>query len=114
VGSFAFVLESRLQTDKLVGQDGRVSETQPQFSLDVDTALRQAVARHTLVTIQLRCDGDVSYGTRTIEGVPVGFRAASDGRTRVIIQLIAGESEQLVLLDRISRVTPGRASETTS
>jgi hypothetical protein len=104
--------ESRLRPDEFVGQDGRVSETHPQFALDVGTALRQAIARHALVTIQLRCDADISRGARTIEGVPVGFRAASDGRTRVVIQLIAGETEQVVLLDRISLVVPGRVGET--
>lgn len=50
---------------------------------------------------------------RVIEGVPVEFRMARDGRERVVLHVHA-ELSQLVVLDRIAWVAPAREERATT
>ena len=82
-----------------------VSETTDRFSLDIAVALQRAFELKLRVVVILR--GDLSAGreARMIEGVPVAFPVRPDGRSRVLLEVVPGESAQVVLVERIARVT---------
>lgn len=73
-------------------------------------AIRSAMARREAVALVLRGDATSGLAARVVEGVPVGFRPAKDGRERIVLKIAEG-TEQLVLLERVVRVLPPRTLE---
>lgn len=70
----------------------------------VHTALEQAMASHQWVVVVLGGNAARGTPTRTVEGRPVCFLPLADGRERLVLEVSGGATEQLVLVDRISRV----------
>jgi hypothetical protein len=52
----------------------------------------------------LRGDPARARPDRSIEGVPLDIVTGSDGRERLILQVSAGATEQIVLLERVAAV----------
>ena len=48
---------------------------------------------------------EMGRAVRTVEGIPVGFRATRDGRARVVFSIADG-TEQIVVFERIDRIIP--------
>jgi hypothetical protein len=71
----------------------------------VKRVLNDSIASATVVRIVIRADPTSGLPVRVLDGIPRGFKPAIDGRLRVVIEVIGGEVEQLVLLDRISMVS---------
>jgi hypothetical protein len=57
------------------------------------------------VLVIVRGDPATGRPARLIDGVPVDFSPTRDGRERVVLEVVEGEANQLVLLDRIARVS---------
>lgn len=91
-------------------QPQRVLQILRKMAVDLETqhavhsALEQAMSSGQWVVVVL--GGDLSKGThtRTVEGRPVCFLPLADGRERLVLEVSHGATEQLVLVDRISRV----------
>lgn len=94
----------------MLWMDGSVAKT-TRFELDATVTLQWAMENHVRVVVIVRGDPASGRPARVIEGVPVDFRPTSDGRERVVIEVVPGEAQQLVLLERIVRVTPANDSQ---
>lgn len=73
--------------------------------LDATVALQFAMEHGARVVVTVRDPTDPRRPPRMIEGVPVDFRLARDGRERVVLE-IQPETFQFLLLERIARVAP--------
>jgi hypothetical protein len=82
-----------------------VSETVSRFELDATVTLQWAMEHRARVLVIVRGDPAMGRQARLLEGIPVDFSPTRDGRERVVLETVAGESQQLVLLERIARVT---------
>lgn len=69
------------------------------------TLLQHALERHERVVVVVRGDPTKGQPARKLEGIPVEFRPLPDGRERVVLELVAGETLQMVRLDVILTVT---------
>jgi|LNFM01.1.fsa_nt_gb hypothetical protein len=67
--------------------------------------LADAMARKARVRLHVQARPDPNSTMRTFEGVPIDFVPSADGRTRVVIEIAAGESVQMVLVERIAVLT---------
>jgi hypothetical protein len=78
----------------------------------VDTAvlaaLDDAMFRGQRVCVILRGDAYSGQASRMVEGVPRNYRTSRDGRSRVVLELVGNEVEQVIVMDRIVRVVPRR------
>jgi hypothetical protein len=72
---------------------------------DLKLQLADAMARKARVRLHVQARPDPNSTMRTFEGVPIDFVPAADGRTRVVIEIAAGESVQMVLVERIAVLT---------
>ncbi|MDP3274095.1 MAG: hypothetical protein Q8Q09_02800 [Deltaproteobacteria bacterium] len=72
---------------------------------DLKLQLADAMARKVRVRLQVGSRSDPNSTMRSFEGIPIDFVPAADGRTRVVIEIAAGESVQMVLIERIAMVT---------
>jgi len=72
------------------------------------TLLQHALDRKERVVVMVRGDPTRGQPARRLEGVPVEFRPLPDGRERVVLELVAGETLQMVRLDVILTVTVAR------
>src|SRR5437879_6084309 len=70
--------------------------TIPDLDLDVRRVLEHAMSTGMSVMAVLRGDAATGKATRTVEGIPTGFRPTRDGRARVVFETPGG-SDQLVL-----------------
>lgn len=69
---------------------------------DLKLQLADAMARKARVRLHVQSRSDPNSTLRTFEGVPIDFVPAADGRTRVVLEIAAGESVQMVLIERIA------------
>ena len=74
------------------------------FELDATVTLQWAMEKRARVVVIVRGDATTGRAARVIEGTPVDFRPTPDGRERVVLEVVEGESQQLVLLERIAAV----------
>jgi hypothetical protein len=72
---------------------------------DLKLQLADAMARKARVRLHVQARPDPNSTMRTFEGIPIDFVPAADGRTRVVIEISAGESVQMVLVERIAVIT---------
>ncbi len=68
-------------------------------------ALAEAILTQTWVVVSLRGDPARGVPVRQFEGRPLGFVPLKDGRERVVLEIVEGATEQILLLDRIVRVS---------
>ena len=67
--------------------------------------LTDAISANALVRFVIRGDPAAGIAVRVLDGIPRGFKPTQDGRLRIVIEVVGGESEQLILLDRIAMVS---------
>jgi hypothetical protein len=81
-----------------------VDSAQLQVRRAVRDALCEAISRQAWVSIYLQGDPSRNIPVRECAGVPVCFVPGKDGSERVVLSVTAGETEQIVRLERIARV----------
>jgi hypothetical protein len=83
----------------------KVRDTIPELDLGVKLALDHAMTHKQKVLAVLQAEPEMGRAVRTVEGVPIGFRATRDGRARVVFSIADG-TEQIVVFERIARIIP--------
>ncbi len=71
----------------------------------VREALRQAIETGALVSVFMRGNPEKGVPIRSFEGRPVCFIPARDGRERVVLEVVQGATEQVLLIEKIFRVS---------
>jgi hypothetical protein len=72
---------------------------------EIKLQLADAMARKARVRLLVKARPEPESTVRMFEGVPIDFVPAADGRTRVVIEIAAGDSVQMVLIERITLLT---------
>jgi len=66
--------------------------------------LVHAMTIHARVTVFLRGDASAGRELRQLEGIPLHISMGADRRERVQIEVVAGETYQVILVERIAHV----------